>query len=132
MLINHVLFIRRSTTDKQKNIDISAFINDIKNSGLTNEVSKSATVSDKVDRFNRYMKNILDIHAPFKTKNIVCRPNTCWFNREISEAKKTQREAERTWRNSKLEVHRQIFVETRNKTHKLIVRAKKNHLRENI
>ena len=31
-----------------------------------------------------------------------------------------------------LEVHRQIFVETRKKTHKLIVRAKKNHLRENI
>ena len=32
--------------------------------------------------------------------------------------------------NSKLEVpvHRQIFVDTRNKTHKLIVRAKKNHL----
>ena len=115
-----------------KNIDIPAFINDIKNSGLTNEVSKSATVSDKVDSFNRYMKNILDIHAPFKTKNIVCRPNTRWFNREISEAKKTQREAERTWRNSKLEVHRQIFVETRNKTHKLIVRAKKKHLRENI
>ena len=115
-----------------KNIDIPDFINDIKNSGLTNEVSKSATVSDKVDSFNRYMKNILDIHAPFKTKNIVCRPNTRWFNREISEAKKTQREAERTWRNSKLEVHRQIFVETRNKTHKLIVRAKKNHLRENI
>ena len=51
-----------------KNIDIPAFINDIKNSGLTNEVSKSATVSDKVDSFNRYMKNILDIHAPFKIK----------------------------------------------------------------
>ena len=111
-----------------KNIDIPAFINDIKNSGLTNEVSKSATVSDKVDRFNRFMNNILDIHAPFKTKNIVCRPNTRWFNREVSEVKKTQREAERTWRNSKLEVHRQIFVETRNKTHKLVVRAKKNHL----
>ena len=91
-----------------KNIDIPAFINDIKNSGLRNEVSKSATVSDKVDSFNRNMKNILDIHAPFKTKNIVCRPNTRWFNREISEAKKAQREAERTWRISKLEVHRQI------------------------
>ena len=78
------------------------------------------------------MNNILDIHAPFKTKNIVCRPNTRWFDREISEAKKTQREAERTWRNSKLEVHRQIFVGTGNKTHKLIVRAKKNHLGENI
>ena len=49
-----------------------------------------------------------------------------WFNREISEAKKAQREAERTWRISKLEVHCQIFVETRNKTHKLIVTAKKN------
>ena len=110
---------------KTKNIDISAFIN-IENSGLTNEVSKSATVSNKVDRFNRYINNILDIHAPFKTKNI------CWFNREISAAKKTQREPERTWRNSKLEVHRQIFVDPRKKTHKLIVRVKKNHLRENI
>ena len=110
-----------------KSIDIPAFINNIKNSGLTNEVSKSATVSEKFDKFNRFMNNILDIHGPFKTKNDVCRPNTRWFNREISQAKKTQREAERTWRNSKLEVHRQIFVETRNKIHKLIVRTKKNH-----
>ena len=96
MLINHVLFIRRSTTDKQKNINIPAFINDIKNSGLTNEVSKTATVAGKVDKFNRFMNNILDIHAPFKTKNIVCRPNKRWLNREISEAKKTQRECNQT------------------------------------
>ena len=93
---------------------------------------KSATVSEKVDKFNHFMNIILDIHAPITTKNIVCRPNIRWFNREINEAKKTQREAERTCRNSKLEVHRQIFVKTRNKTHTLIVRAKKNHLRENI
>ena len=116
-----------------KKIDIPAFINDIKNSGLTNEVSNSATVAEKVEKFNRFMNNILDINAPFKTKNIVCLPNTHWFNREISEGKKTEREAKRTLRNSKLEVHRQIFVETRNKTHKSIVRAKKKkHLRENI
>ena len=76
------------------------------------------------------MNNILDIHAPFKTKNIVCRPNRRWLNREISEAKKTQREAERTWRNSKLEVHRQIFVESPKKTQ--INRGKKNHLTENV
>ena len=101
----------------------------LKNSGLTNEVSKSATVSKKVDKSNRFMNNILDIHAPFKTKNIACRPNTRWCNREIREAKRTQREAERTRRNSKLEIHRQIFVEARKK---LIGRAKKNYPRENI
>ena len=61
------------------NIDIPAFINDIKKSVLTREVSKSAPVSEKVDKFNRVMNNILDIHAPFKTKNTVCRPNTRWF-----------------------------------------------------
>ena len=34
-------------------------------------------------------------------------------------------------RNLKLEFHRQLFVETRNKTNKMIVRAKRKHLREN-
>ena len=92
--------VRKSEKERSRcidiNIDIPAFINDIKKSVLTREVSKSAHVSEKVDKFNRVMNNILDIHAPFKTKNTVCRPNTRWFNREISEAKKTQREAERT------------------------------------
>ena len=77
-----------------KNIDIPAFINDIKNSGLTNEVSKSATVSDKVDSFNRYMKNILDIHAPFKTKNIVCRPNRRCFTERLVRRKRPKERLE--------------------------------------
>ena len=38
-----------------KNIDIPAFINDINNSGLMKEVSKSAIVLEKVDKFNRFI-----------------------------------------------------------------------------
>ena len=69
---------------------------------------------------------------PSKPKTSFVVPTHVGLTERLVRRKKTQREAERTWRNSKLEVHRQIFVETRNKTHKLIVRAKKNHLRENI
>ena len=85
-----------SKTTNKKHRKTCLYINDINNSGLTKEVSKSATVSEKVDKFNRFINNILDIHAPSKTKNTVCRPNTSWLNQEIREAKRTQREAERT------------------------------------
>ena len=60
------------------------------------------------------------MHAPLVTRHNAIRPNTQWFNNDIRETKKIHRAAETRWRKTGLEVHRQIFTNAKNYTHKLI------------
>ena len=79
---------------------------------------------------------VVDIHAPFKIK---MKKKTLFFDlmhvqglMERLVMAKSRIEDCKGWRNSKLEVHHQLFVKGWNKTHKLIVGAKKNHLGESL
>ena len=58
---------------------------------------------------------------------ITIRPDTKWYTSDINEAKKAQRLAERKWRITKLEVHRQIFKEACKNVRQLIRKAKKSY-----
>ena len=117
---------------KTKSIDVCALKQAITTSGLVNKVIESCTVSEKVTTFNSIMKGILDNQAPLIQRKIVIRPNTRWYNDKIRVAKKAQRSAEKVWRKTQLEIHRQIFVKARKIKNDLIVTAKKDHVKDTI
>ena len=53
---------------------------------------------------------MLDRHAPLITRPIIVRSNTPWHTTELLHAKRKLRQAERKWRLTKLQVHRDIYT----------------------
>jgi hypothetical protein len=96
---------------KIKEINIAALEDDIKSQLNT---STCSSVNDLVEKYNSTLSDILEKHASVNIKQHVLRPLKPWFNKDIQQAKKDRRKAERKWRASKLEVHHQIFKQAQN------------------
>ncbi len=71
-------------------------------------------VSEAFDRFHQALRHILDTHAPLQEKLISIRPKVPWMNDKILQARREKRKAERKWRATGLEVHKEIFRSARN------------------
>ena len=77
-----------------------------------------------VNLFESTVRNILDDHAPLKTRTVKLQSESPWFNGDIA-ARKTRRQLERKWRhNGKLEVHRQEYRKQRDIVKNMINQAK--------
>ena len=68
-----------------------------------------ADVETAVSRYNSGLAELLEKHAPLKTRLITVRPDSKWYTPEIAAAKKLRRSLERKWRSNKIEIHRQIY-----------------------
>ena len=55
------------------------------------------------------LKDIIDKHAPLRSRSVTKRPSAPWMNTDIKRAKRLRRRAERQWRKSGLTVHRDIY-----------------------
>ena len=80
---------------KLKQIDNSAFSTDLKD--ITNTLLK-ININQLVGDYNREMRQLLDRHAPIKSKTIVVRPLIPWFDDELKSLKSQRRKAELIWR----------------------------------
>ena len=69
---------------------------------------------DLVDVYNTRMRQVLDSHAPLKTRRVPVRPSAPWTGEEIREANRALHRTERWANRSKLTVHREIFLKQRN------------------
>ena len=114
---------------KLKSIEISKFRSDIIDSGLP---SLEGDLDTLVSSYNEKLSSILDKHAPLKAKKITIHPDAKWINSDVRLAKSDKRKAERKWRNTQLEVHRQIYVEKRDEFNKVVNNSKRNHIQETI
>ena len=65
-------------------------------SGLSLELDN---VNEAVNQYDNHLKPLLDKHAPQKSKRIVIRPNTKWYNKNIRDAKVVKRRLERNGEN---------------------------------
>jgi len=115
---------------KFANIDKEQFKEDLKHSNLLSSLEKD--LDALVDQYNTTLTEILDRHAPLKTREITIRPLVPWYNDEIDQAKKVRRKYEQQWRKSKLTVHREMYVEQRKKVNTLIDKAKANYFENKI
>ena len=115
---------------KLKAIAHQDFINHIKSSSLCN--SPQANIDDLVAQYNTDLSNILEIHAPLKTKQFVERPLCPWINEEILKAKRVRRKYERIWRKSLLTVHKEMYIDQKQYVQDLISRAKKQYYNDKV
>jgi len=76
--------------------------------------------------------NLLDVHAPIRTKSVALRIKVPWYNSNVNLARHSQRIAERKWRSTKLEVHRQIYRAEHNRVVRTIERAKRDYYNNQI
>jgi hypothetical protein len=104
-----------------KKIDMSAFRHDLECSVRL------------ANLYNTELVRLLDVHAPEKLKTIPQRQQSHWlFTPEVAIAKSNRRKAERRWRKSNLEVHRQIYVDARNIVTKTVASAKQSVFNDKI
>jgi len=98
-------------TRNLRNLDTAEFYQDMQR--CQQQISLCDDPDTAVTRYNSMLRAILDKHAPEKTKSVTVRPNTEWYNDEIRTAKQRRRQLERKWRQTNLEIHRQIYCQQR-------------------
>lgn len=113
-----------------KKINISDFQDDIRNSALFADPPDD--LSALVTTFERTLGDLLDKHAPLKSKSMVLRPNTPWYDEILRSAKQEKRRHERRWMKSKLECDRQTFQESCKMYTQKLEQAKRDHHRTKI
>ena len=84
------------------------------------------------DCYNTTMKDILDRHAPLVTRSVNARPRAPWHNPSLRTAKQERRRAERKWRSTGLEVHRQIYQQNKIKVRKMVHELKTDYINSKI
>ncbi len=67
------------------------------------------SINDVTAHYNRELCNIIDKHAPIKTKTIVDRTNCDWFTDELGAMKSTLRTLECKHKRTQLQVDRDIY-----------------------
>ena len=93
-----------------KTIILENFQKDILESNLSNQVyTEHLTVDRLVDLYNVTLVNLLNKHAPLKTKTVCTKHKAPWFNKHLFNMKRERRQAERLWRRTGLLTHRQLY-----------------------
>jgi hypothetical protein len=130
LLIHKPPFEKRiSKCRKLKSINLDSFSNDVSVSLLS-----SFPKTDLVWLLHQYesaLTSVLDQHAPLKEHIITVRPSAPWYTDEIKVAKIKRRKLERTWRNTRLTIDRQLYIDQCNMVKNLITKAK-NEFYSNI
>ena len=92
---------------KTKDIDMCSFKEELANLPVMR--LQTSDVNELVANYNKELTTLLDRHAPIITKESFVRNQSPWFNDELSQAKKSKRQAERKWIKNPLEINLQIF-----------------------
>ncbi|XP_006823245.1 uncharacterized protein LOC100368499 [Saccoglossus kowalevskii] len=81
-------------------------------------------LNSAVTTYNSAVPCLLNKHAPIKKRIITIRPDTKWYTAELNQAKNHRRATERKWRETRLEIHHQIYKDTCRHVNKLIRETK--------
>ena len=77
------------------------------------DVDTEQGVEIVLHQYEKAMKSSIDKHAPMRTRTTQSRKREPWYNDDIHNARQLRRINETRWRETKLEIHRQIFVQHR-------------------
>ena len=123
------------TYRKLKNLDPNLVQQTVQSSDLNSLSPTDCNLDTLVNHFNSEMTAIQDSIAPLQTKTISSRPESFWFTADVRSAKQDRRKAERKWRKTRLEIHREVYMEKKLQVTNLIKEAKtryyKNKIEEN-
>ena len=82
--------------------------------------------------YDATLLTLLGKHVPETSRLIPDHPDTAGYNTDVGEAKKASRREERRFRKSVLEVHEQLFRQTRNKCIQVMNEAKTGHVQPEL
>ena len=85
------------------------------------------SVDQFVDMYDDALTCLVDKHAPVKERSVRLRQDTAWYNEDLRNEKRVKRQKERAWRKSKLEVHRQIYVDQCKRVNNLLTKTKADY-----
>ena len=86
-----------------KNLDINELAKDLENSTLIQNPADD--LDELVANYNSVLRELFDKHAPMSEREVVLRPHSKWFNKQIQKAKQERRQAERKFQKSKSTTH---------------------------
>ena len=115
---------------KYKSIDMESFKADLINSRLQNIASNDREVLIQI--FNDELRDQLKKHAPVKTRELTTRPLSPWHTEDNHALRKDEAKTEKQWRRTGLTVHREIYINTKNKLTKEIKKSKRTYLQAQI
>lgn len=113
-----------------KRIDLAAFKEDIRSLDLVN--SSQVSLDDLATHYHQSLLDILDKHAPCKTKVMVIRPKVPWFTNDLKELKALRRKFEKKSLKSSNPLDKQTYNTVRNKYSVLLNKAREIYYTELI
>ena len=96
------------------------------------DVDTEQGVEIVLHQYEKAMKSSIDKHAPMRTRTTQSRKREPWYNDDIHNARQLRRINETRWRKTKLEIHRQIFVQHRSQVNTMISRAKQQYYEQKL
>ena len=113
-----------------RKIDFLKFNKDIEQSALaTNPV---ADLHQFVARYELILSELLDRHAPMKSRLITLRPNAPWYTDDLREIKVKRRQLKRAWIASGHAIDKQLFVDQCKKYRRMLEQAKCRYYRAKV
>ena len=90
----------------------------------------AVSLTTLVKQYNTDLSELLERHAPLKSRFLTLRPFSPWYDADLIAAKQKRRRSELRWRRSVLTVHRQMYIEQRQAVARLL-KAKKSQYYSN-
>ena len=115
-----------------KKFDTINFKTDLKSSVDKLLLNASDDPNKLVKEYDTTITELLDKYAPLKTRTVVLRPLAPWYDEVLGNLRKERRKAEEKWRKTGLAVHKQIFVELKNRVTNTIKSKKKTFLQDKL
>ena len=114
-----------------KDLDIEKFQADLEEE-LKQFDPKDGSVSDIADNFNNILDSVIEKHAPMKKRTNTIRPQPPWYSDDINDARKERRKAEKKWRSTGLNVHKEIYREKKLMVVHMIKKAKTQFYKDRL
>ena len=121
--------IKQSTVTYRKfsSIDKTVFQND-----LQFDYSDINNVNELIAKFEERTRDVIDKHAPEKTKTVMVRPRNIWYTPEVKHQKQEVRKKERRWKKKKTNCNWNILKEEKRKYRNLLKHTKKEILNSQV
>ena len=122
--------VRKSITyRKWKAVDIASVQSDI--SGAFIDFSPH-DLSSAIGFYNDTLADIVEKHAPKKSRVVTVRADKPWYTAELSAEKRLRRKCEKKYKNTQLESDKLLLKEQRNKYNNLLNSTKKDYIKNKI
>jgi hypothetical protein len=121
---------RLVTTRNLRAVNIETLRADI--TELIAGVKSDLDVQSLANIYEDGLKRVLDRQAPLVTRRVRIRPSAPWLTSQVRDARRKRRRAERLWKKTKLTIHRDMFVDARNKASHSVFLAKRDYYSDKI